>query len=340
MNYHRLKPGLVIGLLFLQLCTCSTAQAKRNDKATVEPTELHFKEGMKKYKLNDFEGGADEFMQACYFARNKYNPEGWRYLGLCYKELKNWPKAIEAFQNHLSQTTEKSPDGHCDLAECYMNIGDNDKAEKEITQARIDSNFHEKRPFYVMGTLEEKLGDMGQALEAYNTALGDRPWKYTEAWMGRARVKIKMKPPRYNEALQDYKDIIEAALPRVDWVELYFNMAQCFYKRGDHQNAIDHLLQALKQNPDHFESHLALAKIFDEEKHITSSVNQYEHAIRCAPKGYDTDPINKRVIALQGALKGAEKDKEVKPTPYMRQVDQMQQQQEPPNQVPRGDSGF
>ena len=345
MNHPRLKPGslIVLSILLLLLfsgCLDPACYAKRHDKATVEPTELHMKDGLKKMKDRDYEGASDEFLQACYFARNKYCPEGWLYLGLCYKALRNYSKAIEALSNHLQQTTEKAADAHVDLAECYLEIGEYDKADHELMQARIDADYSNRRPFFAMGELAEKMDKPGEALGDYDTALGDRPWHYFEAWMGRARVEMKMRPPRYNDALKDYRQIIEAAPGnKVDWVELYYNMAQCLYKRGDHQGAIDHLLQALEANADHFQSHLALANIFDEEKHITSAINQFEHALRTAPKDYNTDSINKRVIYLQGLLKEQEKEKEVKPSPYMRQEQQQLQQGQQPK-VPRGDSGF
>ncbi len=340
MKQRNFKTGYLATLSILAFLA-GTAQPclARHDKATVEPTELHMKEGMKKMKVKDYEGAADEFLQACYFARNKYLPDGWLKLATCYKELKNYPKAIEAYDTHLSQTTDKAMDAHVDLAECYINIADYDKAEKQITLARVDADYKNTRPFYAMGELQEKMGRYGEALDSYNTALGDRPWTYTEAWMGRARVEMKLK--YWNPALKDYRDIIDSSAKRVDWVELYFGMAQCLYKRGDHQGAIDHLLEALKQNPDHFESHLALAHIFDEEKHISSAINQYENALRTAPKGFDTEPINKQLLVLQGQLKSGERDKVVKPSPYMRQQDkQAQQMQEQQQQPPSGDSGF
>jgi tetratricopeptide (TPR) repeat protein len=347
-NRIRFKSGSLIIIASLLLCATASSnsvQGKRNDKATVEPTELHLKDGYRLMKLGDYEGASDEFLQACYFARNKYCPEGWLQLGICYKEMKNYAKAIEALTNHLSQTTEPAADAHCDLAECYVETSQFDKAEDEIRKARIDAyqGPGTSRPFYALGELQEKMGKYPSAWDAYNMALGAKPWKYTDAWMARARCEIKMKPPRYNEALKDYREIIDAGPKGINWVELYYNMAMCLYKRGDHQGAIDHLLEALKANPDHFDSHLALAHIFDEEKHVTSAVNQYEHAIRTAAKDYNTETINKRLIFLQGQLGEQEKEKVVKPSPYMRQeMEQQQQAQQGQSsaQHPKGDSGF
>lgn len=336
------KPAvsMVLCSLFIGLVLLPADAKKRHDSATVEPTELHLKEGMRLMKGKDYEGAADEFLQACYFSRNNYCPKGWLYLGLCYKAQRNYPKAIDALTKHLAQTTEKACDAHVDLAECYLNIGEYDKAEKQITQARIDAENNNPRPWYAMGELYEKMNRPGDAMEAYNTALGDRPYHFIEAWMGKARCLIKLTPPRYNEALREYKDIIDSAIKDVDWVELYYNMAMCLYKRGDHQGAIDHLLEALKTNPDHFESHLTLAHIFDEEKHITSAINQYEHALRTAAKNADTEAINKRIVYLQAQLKEDERDKVVKPSPYMRQQEQEQQQAKPKQKGIPQESGF
>ena len=336
------RPAVTIVLcsIFAALNLSAAEAKKRHDSATVEPTELHMKEGLRLMKGKDYEGAADEFLQACYFSRNNYCPQGWLNLGLCYKAQRNYAKAIEPLTKHLAQTTEKACDAHVDLAECYINLGEYDKADKQINAARIDADNNNLRPWYAMGELYEKMNRFGDAMEAYQTALGDRPYKFTEAWMGKARCLIKLNPPRYNEALKEYKDIIESAVKGVDWVELYYNMAMCLYKRGDHQGAIDHLLEALKINPDHYESHLTLAHIFDEEKHITSAINQYEHALRCASKNVGTDVINKRIVYLQAQLKSDERDKEVKPSPYMRQQEQEQVQQMPkPKGIPT-ESGF
>ncbi len=342
-NYSSILKTSICALIIAQIpCFVASpdAIAKRKDTATVEPTVEHMREGQRLLKLGDVEAAADEFQQSCYFARNKYNPEGWLALGRCYMQLKNWAKAIDALSTHLAQTTEGAPDANCDIAECYIETGQFDKADKHITQARIEADYKNKRPYYTMGVLQERLGRYGEAIGSYTTALGETPWTFTKAWMGRARCYRHMKPPDYKQALSDYKGMINALLKDIDWVECYYGMAECFYKRGDHQSAIDHLLEALKINPDHFESHLALAHIFDEEKHVTSAVNQYQQAIRTAPKTFNADPINKRIVYLQGELAGTQQQREVKSSPYMRQQQQGQPQEEEKNSLPPGESGF
>lgn len=312
--------GLSLLFSFVAAPLAEPVLAKRNDKATVEPSELNMKEGLIKMKMGDYEGAEDNFLQAVYFSRNHYNPQAYLMLGLSRKATRKYAKAIEAFKEHLKQVTEPSPNGRIDLAECYMEVGKMEEAKAEVEKAASEADWKDKRPMYAMGKLCERLGEVGLAKGHYYQALGDRPWTYTEAWMGLARCYVKMKD--YNEALKEYRAIISSAVKRVDWVELYYNMGQCLYQRGDHQGAIDHWLYALKENPDSFECHLALGSIFDEEKHISSAVKSYENAIRCAPKGYDTNKIDQRLLFLQSKLQQKEAAKPVRPSPFMRQEQQ------------------
>ncbi len=328
-------------LLVASFISLSPARA-RNDKATVEPSELNFKEGMRKMKIKDYEGAGDNFLQAVYFSRNHYNPQAQLYYGLAMKAQRKYAKAIEAIKDHLKQTTEKAPNAHVDLAECYMAIGELDQARSEVNKAQGEAGYAEMpRTSYAMGELLEKLDDLGYAAEAYRTALGSRPWKYTEAWEALARIYVKQ--GSYNDAIDEYKQIIESTIRGVNWVEVYYNYGQCLYKRGDHQGAIDHWLYALKEDPDSFDTHLALASIFDEEKHVSSALKEYENAVRCAPKDYDMTKMNQRMVYLQSKLEQKEARKEVKPTPYMRQQDEAANpppKQEAPPKRPQADSGF
>lgn len=330
--------SLVLKVVLVLACfgSCFPVDA-RQDKATVEPAELHMKEGMRKMKLRDYEGGSDEFLQSVYFSRNHYNPQAYMYLGLCYKASRKYSKAIEAFLNHLKQVTDVSPNARIDLAECYMDIGEFDKAREQVEKARGEADYKDKRPIYAMGELFERMDNPGSALDCYSAALGEEPWTYTEAFMGKARCSMKL--GNFNQALKDYRQIIDDCLKRVNWVELYYNMGQCLYKRGDHQGAIDHWYYALQQDNTSFDCHAALAHILDEEKHISAAIKEYENAIRYAPKNYNLDKLNKRLLFLQAKLREQEAVKEVKPSPYMRQEEQQMRQSQQQEEVPK-ESGF
>ncbi len=333
------------GLLESVVFCGQPALARSHDKGTAEPADLNFADGMKRIRDRDYEGGADSFLQAVYFSRNHYNPEAYKYLGLCYKAMRQNAKAVEALTTHLKQVTEPAPDARIDLAEVYLNMGEFDKARASIDQAYVDAGGHGTyRQKYAMGELYEKMKDFGQALGFYDSAIEEKN-NFTDAWMGKARIEVLLE--KWNDALKDYREILERGpgLAHVNYEETYYNMGTCLYKRGDHQGAIDHWRLALQDNPDSFDAHLSLGKIFDEEKHISSAVHEYELALRNAPKGYNPTIINKRLQYLEALVKPKEAAPVIKPSPQMRQEyeESLKRRgtfESTPNLPPAKDSGF
>jgi tetratricopeptide (TPR) repeat protein len=321
------------------------------DKATADPAEKNFKQGMHLVKEGNYEAAIDSFQQAAYFSRNQYNPEAFKFMGLCYKALRQYPKAIEAFNRCLSQTTEKQPDVYIDLAESYMEQQEWDKARRAIDKAYEEQDTEgDWRQKFAMGELQEKLaavsneGNLGEALSFYDVAIREKP-HYTEAWMAKARVMVKLE--RYNDAIAAYRHILESGpLMHPDLVELYFGMGTCFYKRGDHQGALDHWRLALERNPDAYEPHLSLANMLFDEKHYSAAQKEYEAALRTMPPYADAakqrDAINRRLVWIEQASKPKDAPIVIKPSPSMRQqYEEATRVRDPLNNAPVGkDAGF
>jgi len=321
----------------------SARKGAKFDKATAEPAEENFKAGIKQIREHNYEAGLDSMQQAIYFSRNHYNPEAQKYMALCYKAMRNYPKAIQAFLDHLQQTTEKAPDARTDLAECYIETGEIEKARRAIDEAFRDSSYADgtHRQRYAQGEMHERLGDNGQALGFYDSALSQKP-SYTEAWMAKARVMVKLK--NYNQALKEYRAMLEKGpfLKNVKFDELYYNMGTCLIQRGDHQGALDHWRLALEANPEMFDAHLALARMLDDERHISSAIKEYQAALRTMPEGSASkDKIEKRLLWLEQQLTPKDTPAEIKPSPSMRREFEESERRHDVNQVPvPKDSGF
>lgn len=323
MYYRKsLISALSLAIAISSICVVAPdADARsRFDKATAEPSEENFKQGMKLIKEKNYEAAIDSFQQAVYFSRNHYNPNALKMLGLCQKAMRQYTKAIQTFQDQLKQTTDHEPDVWIDLAECYIELKDFDNARR-----CIDKSFQEavggktdERQRYAQGEMYEKMGDYHQALSFYDTALDQKPL-YTDAWMGRARMNVLLK--NYNEALKDYRGMLEKNpfLKGLDYNELYYNMGTCFYKRGDHQGALDHWRMALDYNQDNPDTHLALAKMLDEEQHISSAIKEYQATLRTLPKESATRPkVEKRLLYLEQLLQPKDSTPVIRPSPTMR----------------------
>jgi tetratricopeptide (TPR) repeat protein len=335
---------LAISLLFLS-CT-SVVDAREKLKATVDPAEDNFKQGIVLIRDRNYEAAIDSMTQAIYFSRNHYNPAAYKYLGLCYKATRQYPKAVTAFLEHLKQTQEPAPDARIDLAECYLEIGDIEKAKEEVNAAFRDAptmqDTHRQR--FAQGEIWEKMGDNSQAIAFYGNAIQEKP-NYTDAWMGRARCYVKTE--NYNSALADYREMLKKSLTMrdINYEELYYNMGTCLYKRGDHQGALDHWRLCLEKNPDSYDAHLALASMLDEEKHLSSAVKEYQAALSSFPRSgapAAKQKIEKRLMWIESQLAPKDAPSMVKPSPSMRnEFDETERRRPNMDQAPMPkDSGF
>lgn len=355
MTPARTFHGLTLtALAFLLVSTVPhRALAVGKDKATADPAKNSIKLGETAMYKKDYDTAIDQFKQAIYFARNQYNPLAWKYLGMAYKAQREYPKAIEAFNTHLKQVTAPSIAARCDLADCYVNMGDYAQARKEIQKANVESQGDTDAIVSAqMAKLAEKMGEYEKALDYFDIAIKRDP-HLTMALMGRARMEVRIgitknRDQMMNNGLKHYLEIIDNRHENfgIDYEEAYYNMAQVFYKKGDHQNCIDHLHYALKDTPNSFQCHLALGKVFDDEKHFASAVKEYEKAIANAPRGTDVEKIKTRILFLQQKASGGEQQAvpSIKPSPLMRQQVNQQKQgglSNPyDNKKPSGDSGF
>jgi FimV-like protein len=319
---------MAAGLCFDTTAPAAIAKDKHFAKASADPSQDKIKEGLLLIREKNFDSAIDSFKQAIYFARNQYNPEAYKYLGLCYRATRQYPKAIESFNQFFSQTTEPNAEVRIDLAESYIEIGDFEKARRQLDTAAAedDRSFH-YRQRYATGELHERMGDAGKARDAtgewseaaqfYQESIDDKPL-YTDGWMGLGRAQTKM--GQWNAALRTYRTILDKGpMLHPDLEQLYYNMGTCLLKRGDHQGALDHYHMALESNPDSFDSHLAIANILDSERHYGSAQKEYEAALRCVKQDDPRRmPIMRKIDFIEQSLQPKDVPMQIKPSPAMR----------------------
>jgi len=287
---------------------CAFSKVRSSGKNTVDPSKQNFEIGLRKYKEHDLDGAIDAFLQAIYFARNSYNPEGYYWLGVSYQDKNVDAKAIEALKKSVEQSIKPVPEAHIHLAQLYLRNNRLDEAEYEASKALID--FHGPAPeaHNIIGLICDKRGDLKRGQDEYIAALGDPPWRYTEAWMNYAENLMKQK--EWGSAITQLRNMLNHNKPLkgMDPQRIYLDIGFCLLAKGDHQGAIDNWHEVLNYNPDNAAAHLQLGGLLDTERHWSAAIKEYKEYIRLSPDNTETAKIKNQVLLLEQKLRSISPD--------------------------------
>lgn len=306
-----------ISFLLLQFPALSK-QPGRNAN-TVDPAVANFEDGLAKYKSKDYDGAIDALLQSVYFARNNYQPDAYFYLGMSYKAKNQDAKAVEAFMKHLDQTVKPSPDARIEVGEIYMRNNRDVNAEREFKLALVDYMGAAPRAHNALGKLYDKKKDYDTAQWHYLQALGDPPWKYTEAWMNLA--ENMMAQQNWVGAIKHCQAMLSSdrTLKGVDEPRVALDLGICKVAKGDHQGAMEAWQLAASLNPAFAAPHLLLARMFENEKHISSAVKEYRTYIGLASDDKQLEQVKAHMSMLEQQIRPVEVEVQpAKPSPYMR----------------------
>jgi tetratricopeptide (TPR) repeat protein len=315
--------SVLLSLAFVAIPNASVLASK--DVNTVDPAVEHYKTGLDAMKQLDWDRAIDEFLQATEFARNHYHPPAWYWMGVCYKIKLQDTKAIQAFKTHIEQTVGPTPEAHVELGEIYLRNNRDSEAQSEFTTALGEYQGPGYRAHNAMGKLLEKKGQYRDAAWHFLQALGNPPWIYTEAWMNLSENAMKRED--WGEAVQQFAAMLQRGktLVGVDTAKIHLDLGVCLLAKGDHQGAIENWQRCSIANPLMSEPHLMLGKLFDEEKHITSAIHEYQQYIRLAPLDKKLPQVKQRMAYLEQQIKPVEAAPQAaKPSPFMRQQQQKQ----------------
>jgi tetratricopeptide (TPR) repeat protein len=357
-RFRSLNPLLVVlvATCFLVVSTdrYQQADAKGHGKNTVEPSQENFEEGMRRFKDKDYNGAIDAFLQAIYFARNGYCPDGYFWLGRSYYEKGGQDqKGAVALNKCVEQTLKIMPDAHYYLALLYVRLQRLDDAQSEANLCLSQSSTKQERAkaWHLLGKVSEAQGNFDAAAGYYVDALGDPPWKYTEAWVDYGEVLMKQKA--FEQAFEQFGKLLESpvALKNVPFDRVYNDVGLCMFIKGNHQGALDNWHKSLEYNRDNAAVHLQIALCFDKERHISSAIQEYKEYVRLSDDQKSAAQIKSRIALLEQRLNPVplpEKRRPPPPEPIMtpQQIEaekrQIEKEKDTLNPITpqRGDSGF
>jgi tetratricopeptide (TPR) repeat protein len=300
------------------------AFAKAGKKNTGEPAQDNFEEGDRRLKDKDWDGAIDSFLQAIYFSRNGFNPKAYYSLGVAYSEKKEDSKAIVALNKCIEQSLTTVPNAHLLLGQIYLRNKRFNEAEQEADKALdIGNGPPSSKAYNLLGKIQLAEGNVVGAQAQFQNALGEKPWKYTEAWVNYAETFMWEK--NWGSAYQQLTALLNSPkeLHEIPNEQVYLDIGICLGAKGDHQGALDNWRKVLDYNPSNYAAHLQIAKMLDSEHHISSAITEYKEYIRTASDPQGTEKAKARVAYLQQQLN---------PQPQM-QIQRYQPPQRTPQEI-------
>jgi tetratricopeptide (TPR) repeat protein len=245
-------------------------------------------------------------------------------------------------------SVEPLPDAFIAMAEIHLRNERFEEAEEAVGGARMAGAPYDKQ-YYLEGLIAENKKEF-QAAEAYfSSALGEKPWKWTSAWMHLAESKMKQK--KWLESLREFNELLKTDQPLKNEPldRIYSDMGVCALAIGDHQGALDNWHRSLDYDNTNPETHINLGMMLETEKHYSAAIKEYKEAIKYLIERKPNDPriqqLRNRIIKLEQMIKPSEvAPQRAKPSPYMRKRDEDQEGPTSPGSgkgnLPQGDSGF
>ena len=326
--------ALSLGAVWTQPEVFAEKRTSRDHEQTALPSDKNFSIGKDRYDRGDYDGAIDSFLQAVYFARNNYHPIANLWLAKAYMQKHEDTKAIESLKKCIEQSLGGVPEAHILLGECYLRNDRTKEAEDECLNAITETLGQNYAAYNLLGKVYEKDDKPEAALSQYQTALGDQPYTYTEAWMNLAECHMKLQ--HWVQALQAFRAMLTNTkkLVGLDYERCYLDIGICLVAKGDHQGAMDNWHRVLDYNPQNPEAHLQLAMLFDAENHISSAVKEYKAFIRNSGDNMKVTKAKERVAIIEQKLQP-----ELPPQPLRRPAS-MDTPIEQPRQPLPGESGF
>ena len=202
--------------------------------------------GMLRYLLCRFPDAASALSAATDNKDRRY------YMALCYKQLRQFPKAVEEFE----RARDKGFDTlivDAQLVEVKALAGDTDGAAKMLKQLSAASLGG--RYAYLRGLVEELSGSTEQAMATYQSALATDPYNSEVAFRLAYYCDLHGDEDR---AIELYKTCISH--PPV-FVSALMNLAILMEDSGRYEAAAGYLRRILSANPAHARARLFLKDI-------------------------------------------------------------------------------
>lgn len=235
-----------------------------------------------KANLKNYNGSVDDYTLALSYYSNADKASIYYSRGYNYIDLREYQKAIEDFNQALSNNHEKPADVYWERAVAYDKLGLFQKAIDDYTSAisRISNQkdlsvLYNKRGYarVKLGKLDEAIADLNQSIQ-YDAAYGTAYWNRSLYW--EKKFEYQKASDDVSKAIDIYKTKDNA---KSDLAILHRNRGYYKYLLGNYQAALADEELAQTYNPSYSSLYWDKGLIYESLEQYDRAVENYSNAI-------------------------------------------------------------
>ena len=188
----------------------------------------------------------------------------------CFKK-QDWNGAIDLFTSIIEVDTENA-EVYNNLGLCYINIGDEDKAEKNYLKS-IELNPQIPQCYINLADLYYKQRRLGEGINILSFAVENLP---EDILFRHYLARFYMEDAKLDLAIDELVFVLEQ---QPDNYDAYYDLAKVYYEFGNYDSAIENFENVLEYKQDNELIYYYLAEAYHANDEIDKAISNFLKSI-------------------------------------------------------------
>ena len=188
----------------------------------------------------------------------------------CFKK-QDWNGAIDLFTSIVEIDTENA-EVYNNLGLCYVNIGDEDKAEKNYLKS-IELNPQIPQCYINLADLYYKQRRLGEGINILSFAVDNLP---DDIIFRHYLARFYMEDAKLDLAIDELIYVLEQ---QPDNYDAYYDLAKVYFEFGNYESAIENLENVLEYKQDNELIYYYLAEAYQANDEIDKAISNFLKSI-------------------------------------------------------------
>lgn len=188
----------------------------------------------------------------------------------CFKK-QDWNGAIDLFTSIIEVDTENA-EVYNNLGLCYINIGDEDKAEKNYLKS-IELNPQIPQCYINLADLYYKQRRLGEGINILSFAVENLP---EDILFRHYLARFYMEDAKLDLAIDELVFVLEQ---QPDNYDAYYDLAKVYYEFGNYDSAIENFENVLEYKQDNELIYYYLAEAYQANDEIDKAISNFLKSI-------------------------------------------------------------